>query len=118
MNLQTIDQILYLHPNMYNAVKELVLYDAKVYFDINSKYGVNTLDNIIKTNEFHSEIDNVSKGIKSDTKMNRLAQKRHIVFQRYLAETGKVAQSSGFKETMQMIDALEKYFKQLAPILI
>jgi hypothetical protein len=118
MNLQTIEHIQHSHPSMYDAVKNLVLYDAKVYFHIDNKYGVNTLDNIIKSNEFHVEIDNVSKGIKSNTKMNRLAQKRLPIFNKYLEETFKVARTTDFKSTMQMIDTLEKYFKQLAPILI
>lgn len=112
-----IDQIHITYPKMYDAVKDLVLYDERVYLHIADKYGKDTLENIIHTNKYHKELENASNGTTSNSKWNKLAHKRHPIFQRYLNETSAVSRVAGFKQTLEMMDILERHFKQLAPIL-
>lgn len=116
--METVPKLMDTHPEMVQAIKNLVLFDAKVYMDIDNKYGSKTLDSIIKRNDYHKEIDNVNNGITTDTRLNRIAQRREAIFDKYSEETGKVARVAGFKETMEMIDIISKYYKEMAFMLV
>lgn len=106
-----IDKVRKMYPEMYNSVKALIDYNKQVSSEIDSVYGVNTLENIIKTNEYNREIDNIENGIVKDTYFWILANKRQGIFKIYLQEINKVAEMIGRDRTLTIVTVLEEHFK-------
>jgi len=102
-----------LYPKVYESAKKYHTFENKVYQHIDDTYGINTLDNILKFNEFNNEIDNVKKNILKDTQMNRLAQKYNKYFNEYIKETYELKLIIGYKDTIDIMNILKMYFKNL-----
>jgi lysine/ornithine N-monooxygenase len=111
-----VESMKLLYPEMFKAIRDFVLFEEKVKLSIDVTYGVGTLENIFKSHEYQTEIDNVKRGINGTSKLSRLAQRRKALFDRYTEETGRVAKVIGYKETLEVMDYLSKYFRRMASI--
>ena len=110
--MDRIEIIKAIYPEVYNAAYKLYKYEIKVYELIDDMYGNNTLDNIIKTNEFHNEIENVRKNTLKNTQMNKLAQKYMKYFDVYALVTHDLQNQLGSEMTLGIMERLKDYFKQ------
>lgn len=111
-----METIKLLYPEMYKAIRDFVLFEEKVKLSIDATFGVGTLENILKSHEYQKEIDNVKRGINGTSKFSRLAQRRKQLFDRYTEETGRVAKVIGYKEVLEAMDYLTKYFRRVASV--
>lgn len=109
--MDTVEFIKVLYPEVYEAAKKLYTFQMKVYQLIDDTYGKDSFDSILHLNEFHNEIENVKKNKLTDTKLNRLAQKYHKYFDTYSLSTYELKTRIGAKETITIMESLEKYFK-------
>jgi adenosine deaminase len=107
----TVEFIQLLYPEVYDAAKKLYTFEVKVYQLIDDTYGKDSLDSIIQLNEFHKEIENVKKQKLKDTQLNRLAQKYSKYFDEYSKATYELKIHIGVKETLTIMESLQKYFK-------
>ena len=114
----TINNIRTAFPNVYESSKELVVFEQQVRNIIDDRYGKDTLENIMKFQEYAQEQDNVNNGILKDTMMSRLAQRKQALFERYSRETFKMAQEIGLKDSLLYMDILTTYFKSIINLLI
>jgi hypothetical protein len=107
----TVEFIELLYPDVYETAKKLYTFQMKVYQLIDDTYGKDRFDSILHLNEFHKEIENVKKNQLNDTKLNRLAQKYNKYFDAYSLATYGLKTKIGVKETITIMESLEKYFK-------
>lgn len=109
--MDTIEFIQILYPEVYESAKKLYTFQMKVYQLIDDTYGKDTLDSIIQLNEFNKEIENVRQKKLKDTQLNRLAQKYSKYFDEYSLSTYNLKMVIGVKETITIMESLEKHFK-------
>lgn len=110
---QIINRIQLKYPELYNITRKLRAYEKEVSDLFIKNYGNNTFDNLMITNEYHKELENVSKGILKDTDISRLAQKREKIFKEYTDTSYQVAKELGFAKALEYMDILDKYFKRI-----
>ena len=89
------------YPELYNISRKLHAYDKQVSDLFIKKYGDNTFNNLMITNEYHKELENVSDGILKDTELSKLAQKRQRIFQEYAQKTYEITKTIGFLKTLE-----------------
>lgn len=112
MNIETIQQQ---YPLVYNAGKDLYLFDYKVHSMIDDTYGINTFENIQMSHEYNTEINNIrDNNIIKDTKMNRLAQKYNKYFDIFSYHTYQLKLQVGRAKTLEIIDLIREHFKLFA----
>lgn len=116
MNNQ-INSIQLNYPELYKISRKLHQYDKQVSDLFIKNYGNNTYDNLMITNEYHKELENVSNGILKDTDLSKLAQKRKIIFEEYSVVTYEITKTIGFSKTLEYIDILDKYFKSISKLI-
>jgi len=111
MDTDTVDFIEILYPEVYQTSKKLYTFEMKVHQLLDDTYGKDTFNSILKLNEFNQEIDNVRNNKLKDTQLNRLAQKYNKYFDEYSLATYELKMKIGVKETITIMETLEKYFK-------
>lgn len=109
--MDTVEFIELLYPEVYEAAKKLYTFQMKVYQLIDDTYGKDSFDSILHMNEFHNEIENVKKNKLKETQLNRFAQKYNKYFDKYSLATYELKTKIGVKETITIMESLEKYFK-------
>lgn len=109
--MDTIEFIQILYPDVYESAKKFYTFQMKVYQLIDDTYGKDSLDSIIQLNDFNNEIEDVRKNKLKDTKLNRLAQKYNKYFDEYSLTTYNLKMLIGVKETITIMESLEKHFK-------
>lgn len=105
------------YPDLYEISRKLNSFDKKVSDLFIKNYGDNTFDNIMITNEYHKELENVSNGILTDTELSKIAQKRQEIFKEYSDKSYLVAEIIGFSKTLEKMDILDKYFKSISNLI-
>jgi hypothetical protein len=105
------------YPELYTISRKLNQYDKKVKDLFITNYGDNTYDNLMITNEYHKELENVSNGILKDTDLSKLAQKRQEIFKEYSVVTFEITKTIGFSKTLLLMDILDKYFKYISNLI-
>jgi hypothetical protein len=105
--MDTIDFIELLYPDVYETAKKLYTFEMKVHQLLDDIYS------ILKLNQFNKEIDNVRNKVKEteNVQLNRLAQKYNKYFDEYSLATYELKTKIGVKETITIMESLEKYFK-------
>lgn len=116
MNNQ-VDLIQLEYPELYNISRKLHSFDKKVSDLFIKNYGDNTFDNIMITNEYYKELENVSNGILKNTELSKIAQKRQEIFKEYSEKTYKITEQIGFSKTLEKMDILDKYFKSISKLI-
>jgi hypothetical protein len=113
MDMDTVDFIKLLYPDVYETAKKLYTFEIKVHQLLDDTYGKDTFNSILKLNEFNQEIDNVRNKVNGteDTQLNRLAQKYNKYFDEYSLATYDLKMKIGVKETITIMESLQKYFK-------
>lgn len=111
--MDTIEFIELLYPDVYETAKKLYTFEMKVHQLLDDTYGKDTFNSILKLNQFNKEIDNVRNKVKEteDMQLNRLAQKYNKYFDEYSLATYELKMKIGMKETITIMESLEKYFK-------
>ncbi len=85
--MEVIEIIKEVYPTVYYSARDLYEYKKEVYGEIDRVYGMNTYESIVRTNEFHKEIENVQRKKVSKTRMNEMARKYWEYFERYCEAT-------------------------------
>lgn len=116
--MSELEAVITAFPSMYKAIRDYVVFNFKMDKMFERKYGVDTIENIIKSNEFLAEIENVEKGKLNDTTLNKNARKRASLLKIYIEETGKVASKIGHPATLKYIDLIEDYVSKNAPFFV
>lgn len=116
MNNQ-VNKIQLEYPELYRISRKLNQYDKQVKDLFIKNYGNNTYDNLIITNEYHKELENVSNDILKDTDLSKLAQKRQEIFKEYSVVTFEITKTIGFSKTLLLMDILDKYFKSISNLI-
>lgn len=94
----------------YISIKELALFDKRIKEKMDNVYP-DELTNLIKTNEYCRELENVQKNIYNNSIFNRLASKRHNYFLTMADTTYKYRHE---KEYMHyMINTIHNYINNL-----
>lgn len=109
--MEVLNLIQELYPKVYETAKKLYTFERKVHELIDDTYGKDSFNSILKLNEFHQEIDNVQQNKLSDTQMNRFAQKYSKYFDAYSLATYELKTQIGGKDTLDIMQFLEQYFK-------
>jgi hypothetical protein len=116
MNIQ-VDLIQIEYPELYNISRKLHSFDKKVSELFIKNYGDNTYDNLMITNEYYKELENVSNGILKDTDISKIAQRRQEIFKEYSVVTFEITKTIGFLKTLEKMDILDKYFKSISNLI-
>ena len=96
------------YPNLYNSMKKLYDFDKKVERYIDKRYGKDTIENIIKFNEYNNEKYNVNRKILSNTIFNKIAQSHQLYYNTFISQSTKVKNVLGIDNTHNII----KLFRQ------
>jgi hypothetical protein len=96
------------YPDLFYSIKNLYDYDRKVELYIKNKYGDNTIENIIKFNEYNNEIEKVSKGNITNIGFSKAAQKHSEYFQKFLFESNKLAYILGYQNADKIIKQIQR----------
>lgn len=99
-----------LYPDLYKAYDTFDKFDKSVNNFIERHYGKDTLYNIIKTNQYHTEIDNVYKNILTNDSYNKIAQHYVSLFKIYQTEQNKLLKQIGHKSLNDICDKIKDYF--------
>lgn len=97
------------YPNLYISIKNLYICNQSIQDLFDKYYGKNTLQNIIKTNEYNIELDNVRNGINEKGEFNKIAQKYDNYFKYFLLERTNVEYTIGKQNTNNIIKNIEDY---------
>jgi hypothetical protein len=101
------------YPEFYKISRKLHAYDKQVSDLFIKNYGQNTFDNLMVTNEYNAELENVSLGILKNTDLSKLAQKRKTIFEEYSNITYEISQKIGYSKMLEYMNILDRYFKTI-----
>lgn len=100
------------YPNLFHSIKNLYDFDRRVESYIENKYGKNTIENIIKFNEYNNEKVNNGKVNKGNiSEFSKVAQKHNEYFQKFLFESIKVKDILGYINTDQIIKQIQNHIR-------
>ncbi len=98
------------YPELYNSVRDLVVFDIRVQRLFDDTYGVNTYENIYNTQLYYNEIQKVKENETSNV-WSKVAQKRKVLMDKYLETTSKLACDLG-ELSLVIVSLLEEHFKK------
>jgi hypothetical protein len=106
------------HPGLVKASRDLIFYDIKVQDFINKNYGLNTIENIQKGNEYNNDFEKIQNNVAGTSSMKKHAEKRKRLFDAYTSESYKLAKKEGFRKAMAYMDVLDSHLKHTANTII
>lgn len=102
------------YPEFMKSARELAFYDMKIANWIKTNYGDNTLNEILKTNEYNIKLEQVRNGINDGSPLARFAAKRNELFKIYSAESFRLSDKLNYKTILELMDNASVYYKGLA----
>lgn len=112
VNNEIISTIKTTYPKLYKAAKSYIFFDKKVKKIFDETYGENSINSIIKINDYFKELQNVRNNTPSNTTLTQLARKSNDYFNKYAEQGFLLSQEIGTTNALTFTDILENYLNQ------
>lgn len=109
---EIISTIKNIYPQLYKAAKSYIFFDKKVIKIFEETYGKNSINSIIKMNDYYNELQNVRNNTPSNTSLTQLARKSNEYFNKYAEQGFILSQAIGTANALTYTDILEDYLNR------